>query len=69
MAPMTVVAGVVTTMFALGRERVLPAALGRTESRTGAPRTASLGLGYGVWLRSARPEVDRGIGLGADAGG
>jgi amino acid transporter len=29
-------------MFALGRERVLPAALGRTESRTGAPRIASL---------------------------
>lgn len=28
-------------MFALGRERVLPAALGRTKSRTGAPRTAS----------------------------
>ena len=167
-------------MFALGRERVLPAALGRTESRTGAPRTASLtqsafglavivvyalagwdpmvqlffwlgtsgafgvlcllattsiavitffardprgenawrrlvapalatlallamvwaglanyatllgvapgsteawalpaafavagalGVGYGVWLRSARPEVYQGIGLGADAGG
>jgi amino acid transporter len=167
-------------MFALGRERVLPAALGRTESRTGAPRTASLtqsafglavivlyalagwdpmvqlffwlgtsgafgvlcllattsiavitffardprgenawrrlvapalatlallamvwaglvnyatllgvapgsteawalpaafavagalGVGYGVWLRSARPSVYRGIGLGADAGG
>jgi amino acid transporter len=29
-------------MFALGRERVLPAALGRTEARTGAPRVASL---------------------------
>jgi amino acid transporter len=29
-------------MFALGRERVLPAALGRTEPRTGAPRVASL---------------------------
>jgi amino acid transporter len=29
-------------MFALGRERVLPAALGRTQSRTGAPRIASL---------------------------
>jgi amino acid transporter len=29
-------------MFALGRERVLPAALGRTEPRTGAPRAASL---------------------------
>jgi amino acid transporter len=29
-------------MFALGRERVLPAALGRTDLRTGAPRTASL---------------------------
>jgi amino acid transporter len=154
-------------MFALGRERVLPAALGRTESRTGAPRIASLtqsaiglavivvyalagwdpmvqlffwlgtsgafgvlcllattsiavitffardprgenallamvwaglanyatllgvapgsteawalpaafagagafGVGYGIWLRSARPSVYRGIGLGADAGG
>ena len=30
------------SMFALGRERVLPAALGRTDLRTGAPRTASL---------------------------
>jgi amino acid transporter len=29
-------------MFALGSERVLPAALGRTEHRTGAPRIASL---------------------------
>jgi amino acid transporter len=29
-------------MFALGRERVLPGALGRTEARTGAPRIASL---------------------------
>jgi amino acid transporter len=29
-------------MFALGRERVLPARLGRTEPRTGAPRTASI---------------------------
>jgi amino acid transporter len=29
-------------MFALGRERVLPGALGRTEPRTGAPRNASL---------------------------
>jgi amino acid transporter len=29
-------------MFALGRERVLPAALGRTARSTGAPRTASL---------------------------
>jgi amino acid transporter len=28
-------------MFALGRERVLPGALGRTAPRTGAPRTAS----------------------------
>ena len=29
-------------MFALGRERVLPGALARTEPRTGAPRIASL---------------------------
>ena len=29
-------------MFALGRERVLPGALARTEPRTGAPRVASL---------------------------
>jgi amino acid transporter len=29
-------------MFALGRERVLPAALGRTSRTTGAPRNASL---------------------------
>ncbi len=29
-------------MFALGRERVLPAALGRTSRRSGAPRNASL---------------------------
>jgi amino acid transporter len=29
-------------MFALGRERVLPAALGRASRRSGAPRTASL---------------------------
>jgi amino acid transporter len=29
-------------MFALGRERVLPGVLGRTEPRTGAPRIASL---------------------------
>jgi amino acid transporter len=29
-------------MFALGRERVLPAALGRTARQTGAPRNASL---------------------------
>jgi amino acid transporter len=29
-------------MFALGRERVLPAALGRTSIRTGAPRTTSV---------------------------
>ena len=29
-------------MFALGRERVLPRRLGRTDLRTGAPRTASL---------------------------
>jgi amino acid transporter len=29
-------------MFALGRERVLPAALGQTHRRTGAPRAASL---------------------------
>jgi amino acid transporter len=29
-------------MFALGRERVLPSALGRTEPRTGAPRAASV---------------------------
>jgi amino acid transporter len=29
-------------MFALGRERVLPAALGRVSRRSGAPRTASL---------------------------
>jgi hypothetical protein len=39
---------------------------------TSAPAFAvagALGVGYGVWLRSARPEVDRGIGLGADAGG
>jgi amino acid transporter len=93
-------------MFALGRERVLPAALGRTEPRTGAPRIASLtqstvglavivlyalparrapgsteawalpasfavaavlGVLYGLWLRSARPDVYQGIGLGADA--
>jgi amino acid transporter len=38
-------------MFALGRERVLPAPLGRTEPRSGAPRTASLAqsaIGLGV---------------------
>ena len=38
-------------MFALGRERVLPGALGRTEPRTGAPRNASLtqsGIGLAV---------------------
>ena len=29
----------------------------------------ALGVGYGVWLRSARPEVYQGIGMGADAGG
>lgn len=29
-------------MFALGRERVLPEALGRTDARTGAPRVASV---------------------------
>jgi amino acid transporter len=29
----------------------------------------ALGVGYGIWLRSARPSVYRGIGLGADAGG
>ena len=29
-------------LFALGRERFLPAALGRTSPRTGAPRTASI---------------------------
>lgn len=29
-------------LFALGRERVLPAGLGRTSRRTGAPRTASI---------------------------
>lgn len=95
-------------MFALGRERVLPAALARTEPRTGAPRVASLtqsavglvviavyawpagtrwsgcssgaappgpsgscvaaviGVLYGLWLRSARPDVYQGVGLGAD---
>ena len=38
-------------MFALGRERVLPSPLGRTEPRTGAPRVASLtqsGIGLAV---------------------
>jgi amino acid transporter len=38
-------------MFALGRERVLPAVLGRTEARSGAPRIASLtqsAVGLGV---------------------
>jgi amino acid transporter len=33
---------VVRYMFALGRERVLPGALGRTQPETGAPRNASL---------------------------
>ena len=104
-------------MFALGRERVLPGALGRTEPRSGAPRVASLsqspsgspsscrtrwpagtrwsglanystllgvppgstearvlpalfavaavaGVAYGLWLRSSRPDVYQGIGLG-----
>jgi amino acid transporter len=38
-------------MFALGRERVLPAVLGRTEARSAAPRVASLtqsAVGLGV---------------------
>jgi amino acid transporter len=38
-------------MFALGRERVLPGVLGRTERRTGAPRVASItqsAIGLGV---------------------
>jgi amino acid transporter len=42
-------------LFALGREQILPAALGRTSPRTGAPRTASIvqSLVAGVLLGAA----------------
>jgi amino acid transporter len=42
-------------LYALGRERILPAALGRTSPRTGAPRTASIvqSLVAGVLLGAA----------------
>ena len=47
---------------------LLGVAPGSTEAWA-LPAAGALGVGYGIWLRSARPSVYRGIGLGADAGG
>jgi amino acid transporter len=62
-------------MFSLGRERVLPAAFGRTSYRTGSPRVASLtqtGIGLAVILIYAAGGFDPLVQLffwGGAAGG
>jgi hypothetical protein len=77
MAPMTVVAGVVTTMYAVTGLSAIGAAL-VAPSPTTCCRSASTawalpalfavagaaGVVYGLWLRSSRTEVYQGIGLG-----
>ena len=66
-------------MFALGRERVLPGALGRTRSRTGVPRIVSLtqsAIGLAaiallamVWAGLANYATPLGVAPGSGPGG